>query len=74
MQYFPASHIRVLRKKARGKSELLFYLVTEVFAQWLCGRRLGNFAVQSGSGSERWSFQLLRYSEHPLQVPYNQRL
>ena len=60
------------------KTELLFYLVTRDFAQWLCRRRREKFAIEfrmefAGVGFDP-DEQVPKYSDAPKQVPYNQQL
>ena len=57
-----------------AKSKLLFYLVTQLFAQLLWRRREENFALEfQGSGWDP-DEQVPKYSDASLQVPYNQQL
>jgi hypothetical protein len=49
MHYFPAmtGTVTATPNDETTESELLFYLVTCRFAQWLCRRRRQNFALES---------------------------
>ena len=46
MQYFPMQKSRYSTLIRSKNSELLFYLVTSLFAQWLCHSRQPSFALQ----------------------------
>src|ERR1700676_585006 len=55
-------------------SELLFYLVTGLFAQWLCHGRQPSFALQFQGVGCNAGEQVPKYPDVAEQVPYNQRL
>jgi hypothetical protein len=55
-------------------SELLFYLVTGLFAQWLCRSRQPSFALQFQGVECNAGEQVPKYPDVTQQVPYNQRL
>ena len=56
------------------KSKLLFYLVTQRFAQCLSRRRQENFAIEFKRALGYADEQVPKYSNAFLQVPYNQHL
>ena len=80
MQYFPGSRCNVTQilvekpNDETTKSELLFYLVTALFAQCLCRRRDERFALKCQKVLFGANEQVPKYPDLAPQVPYNQWL
>ncbi len=74
MQYFADSDLRTMtRSTATEKVQLLFYLVTGVFAQSVSSFGAMRFTIQSNRRVDAVE-HVLTYSGTVPQVPYNQQL